>query len=142
MSGRRSVSPSALEQGARECAVRVHAVEAVVRCRDRGRQHLAVGALDRGAGEVVDEQFVGEAAQVDAELGRQPEGGEDPRDVGQPADDRSFLGSLESFVVARHLHRLLSFDPREAEVWRKAPGAAALSPSEVTRVALGPRLGR
>ena len=72
--------------------MRVHAVEAVVRRGDGGRQHLPVGALDRGAGEVVDEQFVGEAAQVDAEPRRQPEGGEDPRDVGQAADDRLLPG--------------------------------------------------
>ena len=39
-----------LEERGRERAVRVHAVEAVVRRGDRGREHLALAALDRGPG--------------------------------------------------------------------------------------------
>ena len=91
-----------LEQGAREGAVGVHAVEAVVGGGDGRGEHLALGPADRGPGEVVDEQLVGQPAQVDAQLGRQAQGGEDAGDVGQSADDRVFLGALESFVVAGH----------------------------------------
>ena len=54
----------AAQQLRRERAVRVHAVEAVVAGRHRGRDQLALGARDRRAGEVLDEQRVGEPAQV------------------------------------------------------------------------------
>ena len=95
-------SPLSLEQRGRERAVRVHAEEAVVRRRDGRREHLALGALERRAREVVDEQLVGEAAQVDAETGRQPHRDADPRHVGQAADDRLLLRAQEALVVACH----------------------------------------
>ena len=105
-SGTRSVAPPPFEQRGRERAVRVHAVEAVVRRGDGGREHLALGAFERGAREVVDQQLVGEAAQVDAEPGRQPDRGQDPGDIGQAADDGLFLRAREALFVACHRHRL------------------------------------
>ena len=113
-----------LEERRRERAVRIHAVEAIVRGRDGGGEHLPLGALDRRAREVVDEQLVGEAAQVDAEDRRQPQGGEDPGDVRQSADDRIFLGALEALRVACHVQLL-----------RPLPGSA-------TQYAVRPRRGR
>ena len=41
---------------------------------------------------------------MDAELGRQPERREDPRDIGQSADDRLFLRAHQALFVACHRH--------------------------------------
>ena len=72
-------------------AVRVHAEEAVVRGRDGRREHLALVAPEGRAREVVDQQLVGQAAQVDAEPGRQAHRDADAGHVGQAADDRVLL---------------------------------------------------
>ena len=69
----------------------VHAVEAVVRRRDGGREHLPLVPGDRGAREVVNEQLVGESAQVDAEGRGERQGRQDAWDLREPADDRLLL---------------------------------------------------
>ena len=110
MSGAQVRGSVAFEQRGGERTVRIHAVEAVVRRGDGGREHLPLGAFQRGAREVVDEELIGESAQVDAETRRQPDRREDARNVGQPADDRLFLGTHEALFVTCHGHPLLSFD--------------------------------
>ena len=55
---------------------------------------------------VYDEQLVGETAQVDAQAGRQVQGGQDPRQLRQPADQELLLGSAQSLVIACHVHPL------------------------------------
>ena len=104
---RRSVT---FEQRVGERTVRVHAVEAVVRRGDGGGEHLPLGAFEGGTREVVDQELISESAQVDAETWRQPDRGEDARDVGQPAHDRLFLRTHEALFVTCHGHPLLSFD--------------------------------
>ena len=100
ITGSSSVGVLALQQGAGEGAVGVHAEEAVVGGRDRGGQHLPLVALDGGAREVIDQQLVGQAAQMDAQAGRQPHGDADPGHVGQPTDDGLFLGARQALVVS------------------------------------------
>jgi hypothetical protein len=68
--------------------VGVHAKEAVVRGGQRRGQHLALGAGQRRARVVVDEDRVGETAEMDAELRREPHRDADARHVRQPTDDR------------------------------------------------------
>src|SRR6188474_1581905 len=92
----------ALEQCGGKRAVRVHAVEAVIPGRYRGGEHLALGAAQRGALEVMDEQLVRQAAQVNAEARGQVECREDPRRVGQSSDDRPLLCTLDALVIAGH----------------------------------------
>ena len=68
---RRELRSRPLQERGGKRAVRVHAEEAVVGRRDRGGEHLALGAADRGARKVVDEELVGQPAQVHAEAWRQ-----------------------------------------------------------------------
>jgi hypothetical protein len=96
------VARRAAEELPREGAVRVHAVKAVVRGRHGGRQELALAARERRAGEVVDEERVGEAAQVHGEAGREVHRREDAGKLGQPAHDGRLCGPDPSFVVACH----------------------------------------
>jgi len=84
--------------------VRVHAVEAVIPGRHGRREHLALGAAERRAREVVDEQLVGEAAQVNAKSGCEPDRREDPGHIGQAADDGLLVRAQEAFFVACHIH--------------------------------------
>src|SRR6185503_2261702 len=98
--------------------VRVHAEEAVVRGRDGGGQHLPLHAADGGAGEVVDEQLVGESAQVDAQAGCQSNRGADAGNVGQPADDRILLRAQLALVVTCHRLPLLSLSWQASQVCR------------------------
>ena len=79
-----------------------HAVEAIVGRGDGGREHLALGTQQGGAGEIVDEQFVGEAAEMEPQPGRQPHGRDDARRVGQTADDRCLLGTTQTLFIASH----------------------------------------
>ena len=121
-SGTSSAAPPRSSSACREGAVRIHAEEAVVRGRDRGRQHLALVALERRAGEVVDEQRVGEAAEVHAKRRRQHCSHADARVVGQPADDRLLPrpfepGALQVVLVARSMPRSMpTGPPREASL--------------------------
>jgi hypothetical protein len=101
--------PVALEQSGRERAVRVHAVEAVVRRRHGRREHLALRANEGGAGKVVDEELVGEATQVDAQAGCQPDRGQDSRHIGQAPDDGPLLRAPEALLVTCHPSPLESF---------------------------------
>ena len=69
----------------------------------------AVASISRSArlivapGMIVDEQLVREAAQVDAERGREVERGEDPGKLGQPTDKELLLGAAQPLVVACHV---------------------------------------
>ena len=93
---------ASLEQRRGEGSVRIHAIEAVVPGRDGRGEHLPVGSLEGRAGERVDEELVGEATEMDAEAGRQPDRGEDARSVGQAADDRLLLRAPNALVITCH----------------------------------------
>ncbi len=82
------------------CGVRVHAEEAVVRRGDRGGDHLALDPADRGPREVVDQELIGEAAQMDSQAGGQSNRGANSGDVGQTAHDRFFLRPRQALFLA------------------------------------------
>jgi hypothetical protein len=98
---------SPLEECRCERPVGVHAIEAVVRGRHGRGQHLPFRPDEARAGEVVDEQLVGEAPEVDAETGCQPDRRQDPGSVGQPADEGRLLRTGEALVIAGHRWHLL-----------------------------------
>jgi hypothetical protein len=49
---------------------------------------------------VVNQQLVGEAAQVDAQAGREADGGPDPGHVREAADDRLLSRPLQALLVS------------------------------------------
>ena len=81
------------------------------------------------AREVVDEELVGESAQVEAETGGQLERGGDAGQVRDPLHDRLFHRTGEALVVAWHLRLLLSIGYGTAEVCdrRRRPGVRTCS---------------
>ena len=91
----------------------------------------------------MDENLVGEPAEVDSQPRRQRHRHADPRHLGQPADDRLLARSLDPFLVSRHVTPLafVRFDClsmtqvafREIAATTSRHGQGASHPSRLTK---------